>query len=405
MSDEESDLVPSTKGQLVLASGVDILLAQIRPAWQAKDLINRVRKLIPVDPSSACQRLFNATIHDLRDKILIAGLDIAKEAAAANKLPPITKNEDIMDGYSATNVLELAYRMGLLSRPEWKRLRRSYDIRRDLEHEDDEYDAEVEDCVYIFKSSVEIVLSKDPVQLLRVTDVKQFVEVPDRVSPSSEFLTDFERAPDPRQREILEFLVSISLDSSKPDIVRQNSFEALANLSTLTRNTVKIELSKSLQDRLGRNPLTILYAKVAASANVLPYMRQSLVEAFFTEFHTRLSEIGYGWRNHSKHGEILDELEDLGGLSTIPITPRRSIVLWLTLCYIGEPGGYGYGKNRDVFYSNAADHRIERLISSGGSYIKEDLEAARADRRVAAAIRYSPISRRFERLLDLTDVS
>jgi len=398
--------VPTTKGALVAASGVDSLLGQIRPAWQAKTLIERVRRLLPVDPSSACQRLFNATIHDLREKIIVAGLDLAKEAAASNKLPPVAKNEDIFDGYSPSNVLDLAYRIGLLSRPEWKRLRRAYDIRRDLEHEDDEYEAEVEDCVYIFKSCVDIVLSQDPVELLRVADVKELIEAPTRVSPSSDFLRDFERAPDPRQREIMEFLVSTTLDSSKPDIIRQNAIEATRRLSLLARNTVKIELSKSLQDRLKRQPLDLMHAKVGAAAGVLPYLRQAHVEGFFSEFHRRLSAIGHGWRNHAQHGDILDDLEDVGGVVLAPPEPRRAIVLWLTLCYLGEPGGYGwYGRNRSVFYSDAAAHRIESLVKAAAADVKGDLEEARSDPRVAAATRDTNIARRFERLLDLTDVS
>jgi hypothetical protein len=404
--DETRALVPTTKGALVAASGVDSLLAQIRPAWQAKALIERVRRILPVDPSSACQRLFNTTVHDLREKVIVAGLDLAKDAAAANKLPPVAKNEDVLDSYSPSNLLDLAYRMGLLSRPEWRRLRRAYDIRRDLEHKDDEYEAEVEDCVYIFRSCVEIVLSQDPVELLRVADVKELIEAPTRVSPSGDFIRDFERAPDPRQREIMEFLVSSSLDSSRPDIIRENAMEALRRLSLLSRNTVKIELSRSLQERIKRQPIDLMHAKVAVAAGALPYLRQVQVEAFFVEFHKRLTAVGYGWRNHPQHGDLLDDLEDVGGLALAPTEPRRDIVLCLTLCYLGEPGGYGWhGRNRSVFYSDAAAHRIERLVKAASADVKEDLEAARNDRRVSAAIRNAQIARRFERLLDLTDVS
>jgi hypothetical protein len=74
----------------------------IRPAWQAKDLITRVKRLVNVDPSSACQRLFNATIHDLREKVIIAGIDIARDAAKQNKLPPVEKAEDIEEYLSKT---------------------------------------------------------------------------------------------------------------------------------------------------------------------------------------------------------------------------------------------------------------------------------------------------------------
>lgn len=54
----------------------------------------------------------------------------------------------------------LSYRIELLSCPEWRRILRAYDIRKDLEHEDE---AEVQDCVYIFKTCVDVVLSKDSV--------------------------------------------------------------------------------------------------------------------------------------------------------------------------------------------------------------------------------------------------
>jgi len=92
---DDSAIIPSANQELIERSGVGSLLAQIRPQWQAKDLIQRVIRLLPIDPSSACQRLFNASIHDLREKIVIAGIDIAAEAARQNKLPPVTKPEDI----------------------------------------------------------------------------------------------------------------------------------------------------------------------------------------------------------------------------------------------------------------------------------------------------------------------
>lgn len=157
---------------MIQDSGVPQLMTRIRPQWQSKGLIERVRRLMMVDPSSACQRLLNATIADLREKINIAGLDIARDAAKANKLPSVERPEDI-ENYSTANIIGLSYRMGLLTRPEWRRLSRSYEIRRDLEHEDSEYEAGVEDCVYVFKTCIEAVLSRDPVTLIRVSEVKE----------------------------------------------------------------------------------------------------------------------------------------------------------------------------------------------------------------------------------------
>ena len=62
-------------------SQVNVYLAKIRPEWQAKNLIERVRLLIPVDASSACQRLLNAAFHDLKRKVQIVGTDLAADAA------------------------------------------------------------------------------------------------------------------------------------------------------------------------------------------------------------------------------------------------------------------------------------------------------------------------------------
>jgi len=105
------ELIPSANVEIIEASGVNALLLQIRPHWQAKNLIQRVTKLLHVDPSSACQRLFNASIHDLREKILFAGVDIAAEAAKQHKLPPISSAENV-ENYSTLRMIDLAYCSG-----------------------------------------------------------------------------------------------------------------------------------------------------------------------------------------------------------------------------------------------------------------------------------------------------
>ena len=84
----KQELIPTTPmAKIVVAEGVGALLGQIRPEWQAKSLIKRVKDLLSVDPSSACQRLLNAAIHDLREKIIIAGFYVAQEAPSQNGLP------------------------------------------------------------------------------------------------------------------------------------------------------------------------------------------------------------------------------------------------------------------------------------------------------------------------------
>ena len=81
---------------MLAEAGTD-LLERIRPEWQGKGLIDRVTRLARVDPSSACQRLLNAAVHDLRQKIVLAGLDIAGKVASDYKLPTVAKNEDVRE--------------------------------------------------------------------------------------------------------------------------------------------------------------------------------------------------------------------------------------------------------------------------------------------------------------------
>ena len=264
-------LVPANPAaEMVIAAGVDGLLAQIRPEWQAKALIDRVKKILPVDPSSACQRLLNAAIHDLREKIIIAGLDVADQAASRYKhLPSVKKPEDVYE-LSATHTLDLANYMGLLNRPDWRRLKRAYDIRKDLEHEDDQYEAGVEDCVYVFRTCIDIVLSKDPIAPIKVVDFKDMIESPRRVTPSSETVEELAGAPDTRQVEICKFLVSVSRDSGRPDIVRQNAIDALRAIRPVVKRAAQAELGQHVQDMLKGRPIDLADAKIAARQALLP---------------------------------------------------------------------------------------------------------------------------------------
>ena len=94
-----------------------LYLDRIRPEWRDRRLVERVQKLLPVDPSSAAQRLLNAAFHDLRSKVRVLGVDLADEVARLYKLPPV-KDDDGLEDYSSARLIDLAHRMGLLTRAE-----------------------------------------------------------------------------------------------------------------------------------------------------------------------------------------------------------------------------------------------------------------------------------------------
>lgn len=381
------------------SASIDSLLKQIRGEWQSKKLIKRVSRLLAVDPSSACQRLLNASIHDLREKIHIAGLDIAMEAAKQNKLPTAARVEDI-EHYSTMNILHLAYHMGLLGRSAWRRLLRAYDIRKDLEHEDDEYEATNTECAYVFQSCIEEVLSKDPIQVIRVTDVKEVVECSETATLDSLALEEFGHAPGPRQKDIWKYLISVSLDHKRPDIIRQNCHRALIGMRELVQRDVLIDVAKEFVSRIGRKAPSALEFRVACAAGVSPYLKKLQIKALFEIYAKRLKEISPSWHFYSSHGPLLDELEEIDGLKHCPPEFLEDFLEWLILCYIGEPGGYGLGWNRPVFYSDVGAPICLRLLCTSevnGSLV-EQLRESKSSIKAACANKH--VARRFEVIVD-----
>ncbi len=398
---DRQELIPNANREIIEASGVNDLLAQIRPHWQAKNLIRRVTKLLHVDPSSACQRLFNASIHDLREKILFAGVDIAAEAAKQHELPPIS-NAETIENYSTLRMIDLAYRMGLLSRPGYRRILRAYDIRKDLEHEDDEYEAGVEDCVYIFRTCVDVILSKDPIELIKLTDIKEIVESAEATTLNENLLEEFEHAPEPRQLEIYKFLVSSSLSVELPDVVRHNCYMALFSLKGISHSQVLITCAREFVKRIGKRGPSLIEARVAYGAGLLPYLKQAQIKDFYDNYFQEMARIGYSWGAHNSHGELLRNLDEIGGLEFCPDECLEKYIEWLVLCYIGSSGGRtSYGNVRNVFYSNVGAPIAIKILSNKTKNISALVAGLEtSSKTVAYALNDEHIARRFHSILD-----
>ncbi len=369
MDKSNYEIVPA--GEPISKSGIEELLEEIRPVWKGKNLIQRVVRLLPIDPSSACQRLFNAAIHDLKDKILIIGVDLAKDTALNYRLPSINREEDVLE-YNVSKTIDLAYRIGILTRPEWRRIHRCYEIRRDLEHEDDEYEAVLQDCFYIFKTSIDVVLSKDPIELLKVTDAKDLVENSTNISVTEEFFTDYKSAPKGRKKEILELLVSFSYDNNKPDIVRENSVELLRHLKSITDKTVIIDIAGILEKKLGRDGIDLKTAKIGHACGALGYFKKARLGDFFGIQKNEGRRVSSDW---SEEGKFCSKLEDIGGLKYCPKEHYSDLIKILAIMYIGERS---YGRSsREVFYSNRAAPIISRIIRAEGKKAYIALERLR----------------------------
>jgi hypothetical protein len=394
--DEEYSLIPVSSGKIT-SGYISGLLNSIRPVWKGRRLIERVTAILPVDPSSACQRLFNAGIRDLKEKVLVVGLDLATEAAKNYKLPPIQREEDVLE-YPTAKLIDLCYRMGILNRPEWRRLHRCYQIRRDLEHEDNEYEAALQDCFYIFKSTIDIVLSQDPVHLLKVTDVKQIIENATRVTLTEEFLENYPRAPNLRQKEISLFLISTAQNDVQPDIVRENAVEVLRGIKSITNTEVTIELARFLEEKLKGHSINLITAKVGHACGATAYFKKTRLKDYYSDLLNEFKKTGTDW---GTQGKFMGKFEDIGGLTYCPMDLVPDFIKLLTVTYIGEPGGYGvFGKNRVVFYSDSAAPIISRIVKREGKRILECLEKLRKDKVISSSLENKYILRRYEDLID-----
>jgi len=349
MAKQNYELIPIDNSP-ISRSGIQVVLENIRPAWRGKNLIQRVERLLPIDPSSACQRLFNAAIHDLKEKIIVIGVDLAKEVAQSNRLPSVNKDEDVFE-YNVSKIIDLAYFMGLLSRPEWRRIHRCYEIRRDLEHEDNEYEAVLEDCFYIFKTTIDVVLSKDPIELLKFKDAKELIESPHNISISEEFLNDYKSAPKLRQKEINELLISYAYNDDKPDIVRENSVELMRRIKPLTNNTVTIELAEILEAKIGRTGIDLKAAKIGHACGAIAYFKKIRLKDFYNSLIPEIKAAS-DW---GQQGKVCQKLEDIGGLIYCPKEVYGDFLKEIVKYYLGEPSYGQYRNLRPVFFSNSGD--------------------------------------------------
>ena len=114
-----------------------------------------------------------------------------------------------------------------------------------------------------------------------------------------------------------------------------------------------------------------------------------------------MNKTGFSFRSHSNHGELLRNLRDVGGLTFCPAELKPPLLEWLVLCYVGEPGGYGAGWNRKVFFSNVGAPLVYDLIKEYAPGLKTAFEQVKSERDVQSALTDQHVARRLEDINDL----
>jgi hypothetical protein len=155
------------------------------------------------------------------------------------------------------------------------------------------------------------------------------------------------------------------LGSKHPDIVRQNCYIALSTLNELTQDRVKIAVSEEYSEKVKRQGLDVLTARVSFVSGVLPYFKKSVLKDFYTDYFKYMEGVGHVFSSYDKHGDLLSEFQEFGGLTYCHEDVLFSIIEWLCLCYIGERSFGQYSVNRKVFFSNVgAPLSLEILTQS-----------------------------------------
>jgi hypothetical protein len=103
------------------------------------------------------------------------------------------------------------------------------------------------------------------------------------------------------------------------------------------------------------------------------------------------------------HDKLLSDLENVGGLKYCPESLLPDFASWPILAYIGEPGGYGMGANRPVFYSKTAWPFVPRLFENPTPVIRKAVRDAAKSGKVKAVCSTKHIERRPEELVDLIE--
>ena len=105
--------------------------------------------------------------------------------------------------------------------------------------------------------------------------------------------------------DIGRFLISSALNVKLPDVVRQNCYSALHTLKDLTQNQILITSAREFVERIGKRGPTLVEARVAFAAGLLPYLKKTQLRELYGSYLDEMKKVGASWGNYNSHGELL----------------------------------------------------------------------------------------------------
>ena len=256
----------------------------------------------------------------------------------------------------------------------------------------------------MFMTTIHVVLSKDPIHVIKIEDIKAIVEQPSVATLGDDVLTDYEHAPKARQIEIFTFLISNALKKTNPDIVRQNCYNIVGQVRTVTNSQVIIAAAKKMF--MSHVPLNDAKARVAFKAGVFAYLKKTTVRDYFRSYLQRMKEVDYSFKGHKQHGELLRGLIEVGALQFCPAQLLEEFLRWLLLCYTGERSFGQWAGYRPVFYSNVGAPLALDIIRKCPYDLAPAMKKLARDNTIKAVRRESKdVEKRFQAILEVVQDS
>ncbi|MCX9520089.1 hypothetical protein, partial [Vibrio cholerae] len=153
-------------------------------------------------------------------------------------------------------------------------------------------------------------------------------------------------------------------------------------------------------EKIAREVPEHAFVRVCHAAGTFAYLKKAQITSFFKAFLAQMELTGYHWAKYSSHGELLRNLKEVGGLKYCPQELLEDYCSWLCLCYIGEPGGYGAGYNRNVFYSNSGAPLSLEILQSDKGRTLTICERLENSKEIKRACSNPHVARRYEKILE-----
>jgi len=105
------------------------------------------------------------------------------------------------------------------------------------------------------------------------------------------------------------------------------------------------------------------------------------------------------------HSELIQKLIDSGELKYMSPEIVDGFIIWMFKCYLGEPGRYGAGYARSVFFSNTGAPLCHKIIKNNSEIIKTRFQRnEEISREIQRNICSQDIQRRYDELMDVIDI-